>query len=129
VLCYVCRRQKKEYFDQKFIRGFCPRRFDNFVYSPSVGALGGILVVWNSSVFAGTLIEVQHFGIIIKFKYVHSNQQWTMVNVYGPCQGEERDNFVQWLYNLNVPDDEDWLLWVTLISYGLRKIEICQVEM
>lgn len=107
VLCL--QETKKESFDRKFIKGFCPCRFDNFAYSPSVGASGGILVVWNSSIFSGQLIEVQIFGIIIKFTSTHSNQQWTLVTLYGPCQGEERDNFVQWLYNLNVPDDEDWL--------------------
>jgi exonuclease III len=107
ILCL--QETKKEAFDRKFIRGFCPRRFDNFVCSPSVGSSGGMLVVWNSAVFTGVLIDLQKFGIIIKFTSTHSNQQWTLVNIYGPCQGEERDNFVQWLYNLNVPDDEDWL--------------------
>ena len=32
---------KKERFDQNFIKNCCPRKFDNFVFSPSVGASGG----------------------------------------------------------------------------------------
>jgi hypothetical protein len=32
------------------------------------------------------------------------------VSVYGPCHGVERDNFVAWLFNLNIPVDENWLL-------------------
>ena len=39
--------------------------------------------------------------------------------VYGPCQGEARDNFVNWLYNLAIPINEHWLLLVILISSDL----------
>ena len=58
-----------------------------------MGASGGILVVWKSSIFEGTLIEVQRFGIIISFKSAQSQQKWTLVVVYGPCEGEQRDLF------------------------------------
>ena len=54
----ICLQQTKfEFFDQRAIRKFCPRRFDNFVYSPSVGASGGILVLWCSNVFSGILVD------------------------------------------------------------------------
>ena len=33
-----------------------------------------------------------------------------MVVVYGSCQGEARDDFVNWLYNLHIPVEENWLL-------------------
>jgi endonuclease/exonuclease/phosphatase family metal-dependent hydrolase len=72
-------------------------------------ASGGILVMWKSSIFLGTLIQSKRFGIIISFQSAHSLQKWTLVVVYGPCQGELRDLFVQWLYNLRIPDDELWL--------------------
>jgi hypothetical protein len=39
-----------------------------------------------------------------------SAQSLNLINIYGPCVGEERENFVQWLFDLNIPDDEDWLL-------------------
>jgi hypothetical protein len=42
-------------FDHKFIRKFCPKRFDCFAFVPSYGASGGILVIWNSAIFTGTL--------------------------------------------------------------------------
>ena len=43
----VCLQETKcDFFDQRAIRKFCPRRFDNFAYTPSVGASGGILVLW-----------------------------------------------------------------------------------
>ena len=33
-----------------------------------------------------------------------------MVSVYGPCEGQPRDDFVNWLYHLSIPSDEHWLL-------------------
>ena len=97
-------------FDSRSIKSFCPKRFDSFAFSPSIGASGGILVVWNSSVFIGTLIEVQQFALVIQFTSRQNNESWTLVVVYGPCQGEGRDNFINWLYNLCIPIDEHWLL-------------------
>jgi hypothetical protein len=30
--------------------------------------------------------------------------------VYGPCQGERRDLFVQWLYDLQIETEENWMI-------------------
>jgi exonuclease III len=107
----ICLQETKcEVFDWKLIRIFCPKRYNNFAYSPSRGASGGIIVLWNASVFSGVLVEVQRFGLIVKFTSSHNNASWTLVSVYGPCQGIERDNFVRWLYNLQIPISENWLL-------------------
>jgi hypothetical protein len=54
-------------------------------------------------------MDVQRFGLIISFKSVSSQQKWNLVVVYGPCQGILRDQFVQWLFNITIPDDELWL--------------------
>ena len=106
----VCLQETKcDFFDQRSIRKFCPRRFDNFVYSPSMGASGGIIVLWCSSALVGALIDLQSYGIIINFSSAQNNQTWTLVNVYGPCQGELRDAFVHWLHHIQIPQDELWL--------------------
>jgi endonuclease/exonuclease/phosphatase family metal-dependent hydrolase len=47
---------------------------------------------------------------VIDFSSMHTNVSWTLVNVYGPCKGVERDNFVSWLYNLQIPPSQNWLL-------------------
>ena len=55
----VCLREIKcADFDIRNIRAFCPRRFDTFVFGLAVGASGGTLVVWNSSIFKGTLVQI-----------------------------------------------------------------------
>ena len=61
-------------FDYAVLKSIFPRRFDQFAFSPSVGASGGILVIWNSSVFEGQLVEVQRFSVVISFKYVHNSE-------------------------------------------------------
>jgi hypothetical protein len=32
------------------------------------------------------------------------------MNIYGPCDGDNRDVFIKWLFDLSIPDDEDWLI-------------------
>ena len=92
------------------IRKFCPRRFDNYAYVPSNGASGGIIIVWNSAVFTSHLLQSHPFGMVVNFTSVHNSESWTLVNVYGPCSGPARDDFVQWLYDLNIPFGDKLLL-------------------
>jgi exonuclease III len=107
----ICLQETKmEFFYHRIIKKFCPKHFDNFVYSPSVGASGGIIVLWNSSIFAGALVEIQRFSVVVNFTSKHNADSWTLVTVYGPCKGIERDNFISWLYNLSIPVDSHWLL-------------------
>ena len=97
----ICVQETKcEFIDQRLLRKFSPKRFDNFAYSPSVGASGGILVMWCSAVFNGRLIQIADFGIIIEFTSVHNGESWTLVSVYGPCHGQKREDFVSWLYKI-----------------------------
>jgi exonuclease III len=69
---FCLQETKKQDFDSGFIRNFAPRRFDKFDFVPSVGASGGILLVWNSSVFDGTVLDKQRFGITMHFVSIHS---------------------------------------------------------
>src|SRR4051812_38370101 len=60
--------------------------------------------------FKGVLVESNRFGITISLTSVHKAEVWTLVSVYGSCQGPMRDEFVQWLYDLNIPDGDNMLL-------------------
>jgi exonuclease III len=41
----VCLQEtKREHFDLKYIKNFCPKKFKKFVFLPSVGASGGIIL-------------------------------------------------------------------------------------
>ena len=74
-------------FDYRMLKSFCPKRFDSFAFSPSLGASGGILVVWNSSIFGGTLLQVQQFAVVIEFVSRHKMSAgllwWSMDPVRG----------------------------------------------
>ena len=54
---FCLQETKKEHFDHAFIRKLAPKRFDSFDFVPSMGASGGILVGWNSSIFRGHVLD------------------------------------------------------------------------
>jgi exonuclease III len=89
----ICLQETKcENFNWRLIHQFCPKRFYNFVFSPSIGASGGLIILWNSSIFMGQVVEINRSAIIVNFTSMHNNAIWTLVSVYGPCQGVEHDN-------------------------------------
>src|SRR4051812_15162084 len=91
----ICLQETKcEFFYHRFIRKFSPKCFDTFAYAPSVGASGGILMLWNSGLFVGDLVEIHRFGITVQFTSTHNSETWALTTVYDPCQGTERDHFV-----------------------------------
>jgi hypothetical protein len=62
----VCLHEtKKDSFDLAFLKNVCPSHFDSFECLPSVGASGGILVVWKSSLFKGELIFSNEFALSV----------------------------------------------------------------
>ena len=77
IQCYViCLQEtKKPSFDNMFLKSCCPRRFDKFAYIPSRGASGGIVTIWNSALFTGTVMIEEEFALVIKFKSTQSAQE------------------------------------------------------
>lgn len=108
IFCF--QETKKEQFDSSFIRNFANRRFDKFLFAPSVGASGGILVGWNGSLFEGTVIEIQPFAVAICFSSKFDACTWNLVSVYGPCVEPARSMFISWHRNLDMQDEENWIV-------------------
>lgn len=107
----ICLQEtKRTTFDRAFIKTFCPKRFDQYAYIPSRGVSGGLITIWNSSIFTGTVVLSEFFAHIINFKATQSVDTWNLVNIYGPCQGDDRITYTNWLFDLDIPDDENWLL-------------------
>lgn len=100
---------KKTSFDFSSMCKFAPRRFDQFDVCNLLGPLG-LLVLWNSKVFSGTIMLQESFGIAINFIASASAQPWTLVNVYGPCTKPRRSEFISWPSELDILDDDLWLL-------------------
>ena len=97
-------------FDASTLKLICARRFDSFVFVPAVGASGGIITIWCSNVFDGTVFLSEQFALGVEFSSRQSPHRWKLVNVYGPCQGDARTSFTDWLFDVNIPSSEDWLI-------------------
>lgn len=108
ILCL--QETKREQFDLSYIRKFCPSQFDDFVFLPSVGASGGTITLWNSSVFRGSLIFQNSFATSVQFHSLHNNDSWVLTNIYAPCTPQGKRDFVAWLKNISMPSNIDWLL-------------------
>ena len=108
ILCF--QETKRGEIDLHFLKKFVPRRFDHFAYVPSEGASGGLLVTWISHSFVGQVVQQESFGIVIQFTSRISSDQFNLVSVYGPCEGIARENFIAWLFSLDIADEDHWLL-------------------
>jgi exonuclease III len=107
----ICLQEtKREAFEHSYIRKFCPRRFDKFIYFPSDGNSGGLIVIWNSAIFKGELVQNFKWATAVKFSSTQSICNWYLANIYGPCIGDDRENFVQWMYDLQINDTDNWIL-------------------
>ena len=67
------------------------------------------MVGWNSSIFSGQVLEINNFAVTILFTARHNNKPWKLSSVYGPCDGEERQMFVDWLNELQI-EEENWMI-------------------
>lgn len=106
----ICLQEtKRTSFDIAFVKFFCPTSFDAFEFLPLVGASGGIIVAWKSALFEGHLSFQNSFVILVDFRAKHSDLEWVLTNVYGPCMSEGKLEFTSWLKNIQMPDDTDWL--------------------
>lgn len=68
------------------------------------------MIGWISSIFSGEVLQINKFSVTVKFSSVHNSQTWNLTTVYGPCHGPKRDDFVQWLNNLQIEDDDNWMI-------------------
>ena len=108
IICF--QETKKGDIDLKFLRNFVPKIFDCYAYIPSDGASGGLLVIWIGHQFLGRMLAHDCFGMVMEFTSKTTLDCFTLVNVYGPCDGIARDNFIAWLCSLDIQDDAHWLI-------------------
>lgn len=107
----ICLQEtKRQTFHLQFIKNFCPPCFDAFEFLASVGASVGLIIIWKSSQFLGTLAFTNNFAILVDFHSLHDQSDWILTNVYGPCTSEAKVQFANWLKHIQMPDDVDWLV-------------------
>ena len=73
----ICLQETKHAtFDVAFVKLFCPKKFDKFEVLPSQGASGGLIVLWDSSVFFGSVFYSESFALGVQFTSMHTARSW-----------------------------------------------------
>jgi hypothetical protein len=62
----------------------------DWLYLGSMGALGGILLMWDTRVVEKIEEAVGSFSVSCKFRSVINHQEWAFSGVYGPQTDSER---------------------------------------
>lgn len=107
----VCLQEtNREFFDEAYIKKFCPRHLDKFEFFPSEGASGGLLIVWNSRWYDGLLLVANSYSITVKLRCLLSGRSFHLTNIYGPSTPDKKAEFINWLYNFDTSCFDDWLL-------------------
>jgi hypothetical protein len=81
---------------------------DSFELSPSVGASGGLLTIWNGNLFDGELIFWNAYSITIKFTLLVTKKSFHLTNIYGPST--DKAALISWLYNFDALAFDDCIL-------------------
>jgi exonuclease III len=107
----ICLQEtKRELFDLDYLKKFCHRNLDKFEFTPSVGASGGLIVIWSGRLFSGTLMHSNSYALTIHFICKLSGKIFHLTNIYGPCSSVGKVDFVNCLYNFDTSTIEDWIL-------------------
>jgi hypothetical protein len=94
----------------QFIRKFAPKKFNKFEFLPSIGASSGMIILWNGSLFNGTIEFQNEFSLSVRFSSNLSLDSWILTNIYGPCHTERKAIFLDWFSNISMADDTDWIV-------------------
>lgn len=108
-LCLLA-REKRTHFDLRFIKSFCPPSFDSFEFLPSVGALGGSIIIWKGSSFKGTCAFQNSFAQSVELTSLHNGANWLLTNIYAPCTPSGKRDFLRWFKHIQIPHNVDWLI-------------------
>lgn len=68
-------------------------RLDKFVFLPSAGASGGIVIGWNSVILTVSDATKGDFSVSVDFYSKRDNFHWRCTSVYGPNVRHLKDAF------------------------------------
>jgi hypothetical protein len=99
---------KRENLDHSYMRKFCPRRFSNFIFTPSIGSFGGLITMVNGNLF-NELISQSHFQITVEFTCLLSGMVWYLYNICGPGHNKFREEFFCWINDIDTSVTQYWM--------------------
>jgi hypothetical protein len=83
--------------------------FANFVFCPSIGASGGILVAWKDHINWSGVSRVDDHSVSILFHPV-DDVEWWLTCVYGPQFNQDKIAFLQELRDIRASCSGPWLV-------------------
>ena len=63
--------------------------------------------VWNSTLFDGTVVQANSYGVTMKMLSRIDGKSFNVTNIYGPSHSPEKLGFVTWLMNLDTSKFKD----------------------
>jgi exonuclease III len=82
---------------------------NNYIFLPAVGASGGILVAWRSSLGAVGASRCDSHCVSVQFRSPHGTDWW-LTCVYGPQDNQEKIQFLQELRDLRDKCRGPWMV-------------------
>jgi exonuclease III len=107
----ICLQEnKRDNFDNVYLRKFTLRSFDCFCFLPLVGNSGGSPISWKGSKFQGHVVFENDFAQSVEFMSKLTSQKWILTNIYAPCLPERKLDFLRWFKNIIMPNERPWLI-------------------
>lgn len=107
----ICLQEtKRSQLDISFLCCFYPVLFYRFEFLPSIGASGGSIIIWKSSIFSRGLVFQNEFASSVLFTSLHNNSTYILTNVYAPCTPLGKPEFFHWFKNISMPETLDLLV-------------------
>lgn len=101
---------KKEKVDDTLIRSLWGNVRCNYLYQPSHGAYGGIIIMWKEGVLHMEDHLMGAFSLSIKFRNAAGNFTWIFTAVYGASDAGDYTQCWQELSDIRILFEDPWLL-------------------
>jgi hypothetical protein len=88
ILCL--QETKLELISRKSIRSLWGCPYVDWCFVPSLGASGGILLMWDKRVVNRMEVDVGDYVVACSFKNVDDGYEWAFAGVYGPNGDSDR---------------------------------------
>jgi exonuclease III len=106
----VCLQETKmQIISDRFILSMLGTDFNDFIYLPSVGAAGGILVAWRRHLGFTGQKRLDNYSVSVQFCNNRGNEWW-LTCVYGPQGGNEKILFLQEIREIRAECLGPWML-------------------
>uniref|UniRef100_A0ACD5XYD0 Uncharacterized protein n=1 Tax=Avena sativa TaxID=4498 RepID=A0ACD5XYD0_AVESA len=90
---------------------FLPPSTRDFSFVPSVGSAGGLVTAWNDNLFLCPSSVPRTFSLTSVFQSRISEHNFTVTNVYGPCDSDLKQAFLDELFSIGQSVAGPWLVF------------------